>query len=373
MKTMINGKIIDPDKKYRHSSLFVKEGKILEPEKGATASQIIDLKGYYISPGFIDGHVHIFQNSTEIGVQGDDIGIKQGVTTLIDAGSAGYNDFPRFKKESIEANQTTIYSLINLSKTGLVTNLHELTDLKNIMSLEEARELFAMYPDLIKGIKVRLSSSVVGDNGVKPLEQARVIADSLSVPIMVHIGNPPPYLPAIFPLLKKGDIVTHSFHGKQSNTILDSKNRLIPAAKQAIERGIRFDVGHGSASFSFDVFEAYMENYRDIPFSCSTDLHKRNYSQPVGSLMLTLAKLLSFNMSIEQLVESVTKLPRESFKLSQKGRLTKGSDADFTVFDVVEEEVTLQDSSGRTRTATRVIKPKMTILDGNVVWQAKDY
>jgi dihydroorotase len=234
------------------------------------------------------------------------------------------------------------------------------------MSIQEGKEVFQREKSIV-GLKARMSGSVVKDSGIKPLEHARKLADELDKPIMVHIGNPPPNLQEIFPLLQDGDIVTHAFHGKRHG-ILSESGEMIPEALSAIERGVRFDVGHGTSSFSYKTMRKFKNKY-DIAFTISTDIYKKNYSNPVGSLMITMTKLLSLGYSLTDVVTAVTKRAADTLHLTEQGTFRLGSIADVTIFGLNEEdEFTLVDSEGEELGCNQELTPYITLKAGKVAY-----
>lgn len=363
-----NGQVIDPvTSKIEVRDIAIKDGKFIDFTKVANESniEIIDAAGSYVSPGFMDMHVHVFKDYTELGIDPDVIGIQQGVTTIADAGSTGYEDYPRFKETVIDKSETEILTFLNISVKGLCHGLSELADLNNLMTLDQFNEIRKDEPSIV-GLKARMSSSVVKQSGIKPLIYARGLADMTGVPIMTHIGNPPPNLEEIFPLLKTGDIVTHAFHGKKHG-ILDDNGLLIPDALAALERGVLFDVGHGTESFSFQTLMKYKENY-DYPFSVSTDIYIKNYAEPVGSLMMTMSKMMHLGYSLEEVVKSVTVLVKEILNLTEQGTFDEGTRADVTIFRLLEEPTKIIDSMGEIQICDKVLDPHMTIRSGKVVF-----
>jgi len=370
MKPMIvirNGKVIDPLKsQIEIRDIAIKDGIFVSTDemKGEDV-RVIDVGGSYVSPGFMDMHVHVFKDYTELGIDPDVIGIKQGVTTIADAGSTGCEDFPRFKETVIDKSQTEILTFLNISVKGLCHGLSELADLNNLMTLDQFNEIRSTEPSII-GLKARMSSSVVKQSGIKPLIYARGLADVTNVPIMTHIGNPPPNLEEIFPLLRAGDIVTHAFHGKKHG-ILDGSGTLIPDALAGLERGVLFDVGHGTDSFSFKTLMKYKERY-DYPFTISTDIYLKNYGSPVGGLMMTMSKLLHLGYSLEEVVKSVTVRVKEILNLKEQGTFELGTRADVTIFKLLERKTEIKDSMGDVQICDRVLHPHMTLRDGKVVF-----
>lgn len=351
----VTGEIID---------VGIKEGKITEVADRIVGEgkEIIDLQGKsYVSAGWIDSHVHCFENLNLYYDFPDKVGIYKGVTTVIDAGSAGAENIGEFYEVAMEA-KTNVLSLINISKTGIVEQ-NELADIENVIA-EDVQIAVRKYPTFIIGIKARMSKTVIGENGMVPLHLAKKIQKSLNgLPLMVHIGSAPPKLSDILSALEAGDIVTHCFNGKE-NGILASDNTIKDFVFQAYEKGIVFDVGHGTDSFNFNVAEiAYQEKLTAT--TISTDIYHRNREDgPVYDLATTLEKMLEVGYTLPQLIEKVTIKPAEYFKLPNKGQLKVGFDGDMTIFDLVREDKVVCDSNGNKRTVNKQIIPKNAIVGG---------
>ncbi|WP_042471510.1 amidohydrolase/deacetylase family metallohydrolase [Bacillus ndiopicus] len=365
-----NGFVIDPEQNsIEQRDIGIIDGKLADSKsvlEQGTNIDFIDAEGAYIAPGFIDLHVHVFKDATTLGIEADLVGIKQGVTTIVDAGSAGYANYQLLKDTVIERSVTEVLAFLNIAKEGLGAGLSELADPTNLMTTEEAKEIFASEPQIV-GLKARMSGSVVKEQGIAPLQHARLVADTLHKPIMVHIGNPPPYLDEVFPLLIKGDIVTHAFHGKKHG-ILNEQGHLIDEAEKALQRGVLLDVGHGTSSFSYQTLRKFKENYRQ-PFSISTDIYLNNYDNPVGSLMLTMSKLLELGFTLEEVVRAVTIQAAQAIGLTEQGTLQNGTRADLTIFTLHEHPTDLVDSEGAVLIANRVLQPKITVRNGRVVFR----
>ncbi|WP_193768832.1 amidohydrolase/deacetylase family metallohydrolase [Metasolibacillus meyeri] len=365
-----NGFVIDPEKKgIEQREIGIIEGKLADSKdvlEQGTAINYIDAEGAYIAPGFIDLHVHVFKGATTLGIEADLVGIQQGVTTIVDAGSSGCANYQLLKETVIQQSDTEVLAFLNIAKDGLGAGLSELADPTNLMSVEEATEIFVREPQIV-GLKARMSGSVVKEQGIAPLKHARFVAGALHKPIMVHIGNPPPYLNEVFPLLGKGDIVTHAFHGKKHG-ILNEQGYLLAEATEALQRGVLFDVGHGTSSFSYQTLQKFKENYTE-PFSISTDIYLNNYDHPVGSLMLTMSKLLELGFTLEEVVRAVTIRAAKAIGLTEQGTLQNGTRADLTIFTLQDERTNLVDSEGVVLTANHVLQPKITVRNGRVVFR----
>src|SRR5690625_507010 len=316
----------------------------------------------YVSPGWIDLHTHAFPKYKPYCSYPDDIGYKTGVTTVVDAGTCGADDIDELHNIA-KSSKTRVLSLLNISRTGLKTR-NELADL-SLLSYEAFHQAYEKYPDMIVGVKARMSGSVIGDNGIKPLEIAKQFAKKINKPLMVHIGSAPPKLAEIVRRLEKGDIITHCFNEKVGNNIFNKDQSINEAVLRAIERGVYLDIGHGTSSFSFNIAEKAKES--QVPFdSISTDIYEGNrVNGPVYDMATTLNKFLKLGYTLSETIRSVTEMPAKIINQPELGKLTVGARADLTLFKVVDKEKTLVDSLGRKRTSSKVIEPYAVIVDGH--------
>lgn len=345
--------------------IAIKDKKIYKVDKeiNLNAVRIIDLKNSFVSYGWIDGHVHCDECMNIYYDSPDELGVKQGVCTIVDAGSTGADNVGRFYENTREA-KTNVFALLNISKIGIVKQ-NELSDSDNIR-FDLIKSSIEKYPDFILGLKARMSSSVVLDNGLIPLEAAKTIQGDLEgIPLMVHIGNGPPKLRDIFELLDKGDMVTHCFNGKE-NGILDSNGEVEQFVWDALKRGVVFDVGHGTDSFSFEVAEKAFSQC----FYCqtvSTDSYQKNrINGPVYNMATMIEKMLSIGYSLPNVIEKVTANTADFYGLSNKGKLIAGFDADITVFDIIKSDKILVDSVDNKRNIDFKIIPKFCVVGGEV-------
>lgn len=368
MKTLIkNGQLLDIKNGFNRNkmSILIENGIIKKIAENISEDdcKVIDAESRIIAPGFIDIHVHCFPYNTAISSDPDDIGVKKGVTTIIDAGTSGADTIDDFYDKFISKTKTRIFANLNIASCGLKT-LSELADMNNIDE-KKIKEAIDKYPDIIVGLKARASGSVVKENGVKPIAEGKRIASKYGLPLMVHIGNAPPQIEEVLPLLTKGDVVTHCYHSKV--TALVRNGKVIPEARAAVERGVLFDVGHGSESFSLDTaaqglaagFEANM---------ISTDLYGKNMVTPVGSLENTINKIFYLGVPLEKCIEKVTTAPAQAFKLKGLGELKEGAIGDLTIFDIVEDgNLELVDSVKKVITLKKYIKTKYVFIKDELI------
>ena len=345
------------------TDIAIQDGKIAAlGEISAPARKTVVLDGkYYVSAGWIDSHVHCYPNSPIYHDEPDSVGIATGVTTVIDAGSTGADDVDDFYQLTRKA-ATDVYALLNISRVGLIAQ-NELANMANI-DAEAVKQAVARHPDFIVGLKARMSSSVVGENGITPLERGKAIQkENGDLPLMVHIGNNPPNLDEIAELLSSGDIITHCYNGKP-NRILTPEGELRSSIVRALKRGVRLDVGHGTASFSFEVARRAIA-MGILPHTISSDIYCRNrIDGPVRSLALVMSKFLAIGMSLPQVIDCVTTHAADGLRLTHKGRLVVGYDADLTLFTLAQTPTVLLDAEKESLQADKILLPLAAIRAG---------
>lgn len=348
--------------------LLLEDGRIIRVDtqlNDVTADEELDLRCQsFVTAGWIDDHVHCYEDLSLYYDEADKTGYKTGVTTVIDAGSTGADnigDFYQMTRNKV----TNVYAMINISKTGILAQ-DELGDMDRIQ-FGPLQQAVADYPDFIVGLKARISKSVVVDNGIKPLICAKKFQQQLDrhLPLMVHVGSNPPELADILNIMDSGDILTHCFNGKE-NGILDSEDKIEEFAFEAYDKGIIFDIGHGTDSFNFHTAQVAFENQL-YPQSLSTDIyHKNREAGPVYNMATCIEKMLYLGYNLQQILPMITSRPAANFGLTSKGRLLPGRDADVTIFDVESSPVDLIDSDGFVKEGSQVIRPRYSIVGGQV-------
>ncbi|CHF35602.1 dihydroorotase [Salmonella enterica subsp. enterica serovar Typhi] len=349
------------------TNIALQDGKIAAlGDVDGPALKTIDLRGEcYVSAGWIDSHVHCYPKSPIYHDEPDSVGIATGVTTVVDAGSTGADDIDDFYTLTRDA-ATEVYALLNVSRVGLIAQ-NELANMANI-DADAVRQAVKRHPDFIVGLKARMSSSVVGVNGITPLERAKAMQQEngnlpLMVHMMVHIGNNPPDLDEIAERLTAGDIITHCYNGKP-NRILRPDGELRASVTRALARGVRLDVGHGTASLSFAVAKRAI-SLGILPHTISSDIYCRNrINGPVHSLANVMSKFLAIGMSLPQVIACVTANAADSLNLKTKGRLQPGLDADLTLFTLKRQPTVLVDAENDSLQAEELLTPLAAIRAG---------
>jgi len=351
------GRVIDPVTGADTARSLCIEDGILVDEPGGPPDRLIDAGGAYIAPGFIDLHAHVFSHNLfgHGRLQADRIGVEQGVACVVDAGSSGAATIDGFETYVVRTQQTPVFAFINIGSPGLPHLGGGHSSRPELCDLDATVRAFERHGAWLIGVKVLASQSHTGSFGLEAVKLARKAAELVNKPLMLHIGNAPPLIDDVLDLLRPGDIVTHAYHGKIGG-VLGYRDRVIPAFRDAVARGVIVDLGHGRASFSFRVCETALA--QGLPLHCiSTDLHKGNLDRYSVSLARTMSKMRALGFSLVDAVRAVTCNPAGAIGIDAQGfgALAPGQPARLSLFREVDEPWDLEDAEGEVRrSATRI-------------------
>ncbi|HXJ81787.1 MAG TPA: amidohydrolase/deacetylase family metallohydrolase [Candidatus Methylomirabilis sp.] len=365
--------------------MLIRGGRVLDPAQGlddlrdvrieggrvaalgtdlrpAPGENVLDAAGLLVTPGLIDLHVHVFPGASHYGIEPDPHCLATGTTTVVDAGSAGALTFGAFRKYVIEVAETRILPFLNISATGMLSpDVGELEDLR-FVDKGKALQTIEAHRDLIRGVKVRLSRELVGNNARAGLGIAREAAEAARLPLMVHPGDTPIGLGEILGALRPGDVLTHCFHGREEGVLDVGSVR--PEARTAVERGVIFDVGHGRGSFSFTTARRALAQGL-APGTISSDLHIYNVAGPVFDLATTMSKLLALGLSLAEVVRMTTAAPARALgEADTIGTLRPGAAADVTLLRIESGTFTFMDSHGEALVAGNRLVPMRVVRGG---------
>jgi dihydroorotase len=273
----------------------------------------------------------------------------------------------------INVADTRVYALLNISVVGQST-LSEDSPYGELLDLRYADPKLAIRTmernrDVILGMKVRLSRNIAGDHDLAALRLAKEAGNAVGLPVMVHIGDTYSPLKDILAMLTKGDVITHTFHGRERG-ILDSGGRVLPEVRLAVERGVHLDVGHGAGSFSFQTAEKAMKQDL-LPGTISSDVHQWNVNGPVFDLATTLSKFLHLGMTLEQVFERAATNPANTFGFPKGlGTLREGAEADISVFSLAEGDFEFVDAMQQRRVGHLKLVPLATVKAGKIYGSA---
>jgi dihydroorotase len=373
-----SGRVIDPAAgRDGILDIRVRDGKIdaIGVDLAIDGAAVIDVKGHIVTPGLIDVHLHLMKGLGAFGVDPDIFGVGSGVTTVVDAGSAGHTLLNVFRNYVTDNAKTRVLNYINLSTLGGVSG-PGYSILADPRLIDEARieQAVEANRDIIVGIKIMATGGALGAQGLKPLERARKLGDALKLPLLVHIGESwtkdtePVHVGDVLKYLRAGDIVTHMFTVHPGG-LLDGNGKLWPQVRDAKASGVLMDVGHGLHNLNFDVARKVLDQGLH-PDGVSTDGHRGNRAGPVYDLPTTMAKLMALGFSLNQVIEMATinaaKLLGRAGKL---GTLEIDHPAELSVLKVEERDWKAVDSQKGTIPAHQAITPVYAIR-GEMIYAA---
>jgi dihydroorotase len=366
------GHVIDPKNKINSvADVAVAAGKIARvaaniPE--SEARKLVNVAGLYVTPGLIDIHVHVYSRNVvdtgpnaALSVQPDAFSFRSGVTTMVDAGTSGWRDFPDFRDRIISRSKTRVLAMLNIVGAGMQGgNENDPAD----MDAEAAARAAKANADVVVGFK----SAHYKGPGWPSIENAVKAGKLADLPVMVDFGhlNEERNINALFlDKLRPGDIYTHCFSGHRQELLVSGK--LNPAMSAGRKRGILFDVGHGAGSFYWYVaIPAYAEGFP--PDSISTDLHTGSMNAGMKDMINVMSKFLNLGSSNGEVIQMSTWNPANEIKRRELGNLDVGADADIAVLRVDRGQFGFIDSAGARNAGTQAITCELTVRGGKVVW-----
>ena len=365
-----NGTVVDPSRGiHAVQDVAVADGVIVEIDGNEKIDAVrrIDARGLLVTPGIIDLHVHVFRRHVPISLDADEISLAGGVTTMLDAGSAGSYNFGGFRYDVIDRVDAEVFGLVNLSCIGLVAaHYGELMD-PRYADPDGVVEVIKQFPDVALGVKIRAGAHIIGkgqqgwDNFLKAVQAAR---DS-GTWLMIHIGESPMSIPEMIPHLQPGDCITHCFKGG-GETILDDDGKVFEAVVEGARNGIVFDVGHGFGSFHWDVVQTALDQGFE-PTTISTDLHMMNVHGPVYDMPTTMSKFLMLGVPLDRVIEMSTSEPARVLGMDDNlGTLRPGTAADITLLEMQEGEFAFTDSYEQTRVGDQLLQAVGVVRKGEL-------
>ena len=366
-----NGRVYDPLKGFMENrDIYIENGRLKESFPGPEC-QVIDAKGCYVAPGFIDYHVHYFKGGAENGVNADAASFPCGVTTAVDAGTCGASSYEIFQKAVIDRSDVRLLAQLLVASGGQLTSRDTENLDPELMDVKRIKELFRTYPNTLTGLKIRLSANIASPETAKAsLKKAVELGEELGCNLVVHITDPAMNLEKMASILRKGDVICHAYQNKGKETILDRNKNVREGILRARERGVLFDACNGKNNFDLKVAQTAIEQgfYPDI---ISSDVNTVSYYQGVlHSLPRVLSKYLTFGMSLEHILDAAVLMPARLIGREDLASLKPGTEADLVIFKVEEREITYRDWTDGINELKghEIIVPQMTIKGGNVVY-----
>jgi predicted amidohydrolase len=369
-----NGTVIDPARKlHAAGDVAIAGGRIVAAEGAAGAHTEIDATGCLVVPGLIDNDAHVWAGATAVGVRADASCLPQGVTTVVDAGSAGPCTYRSFAATVPPFNDMRVFSLVNVSDTGIISHQYPENVDPQFYDADALARLFALYPGQLIGLKVRVGKEMVGDLGLKPLVAALEIAGRIGCQLVVHVTNPPCTMDRITDLLRPGDVFVHCYQGL-GPTIIGDDGHVLPGVRAARARGVIFDACNGRRNFSFPVAKAAIADGFP-PDIISTDLTTlTSYGTHAFGLPYLMSKYLDLDLGLDQVIAACTATPaRQIGKAGVLGTLAPGALGDVTVLERVNRRVRYLDFKGEAFIGNTLLVTQLTVLEGRVLYRQIDF
>jgi len=366
------GIVIDPSQGLNgKSDVAVENGKIAAIRADipkAEARRTIDAKDWIVTPGLIDLHAHVFEGVARNGVNPDIAGVRAGVTTIVDAGSAGCATFAAFPRHILPKSDTEVIPFLHICQTGLTTSPDIIAE--SSIDFEGTLATVEEFRGLIRGIKARMVSPALEIFGMEMPRIAKRAAKECGLPLMVHIGDTtkrydPEVINQLLPLLEPGDIVTHLFTANPGG-VIDGNGKLVPEAKEIAQRGVWLDTAHGRMNFGFDVGRRVLEQGL-VPHCISTDLTVPGRLNTVHSMVEMMARFMGLGFTLEQVIAMTTANPARVLGESERlGSLAVGRQADVSVFEARKGDWQVYDALHTALRVDTCLVPKLTLKRGAV-------
>ncbi len=368
-----NGHVIDPKNQIDSKmDVAINDGKIARIAANIPSSQAkkeIDATGLYVTPGLIDIHTHVFVGSKPAtfadgfsSLSPDDFTFRSGVTTVVDAGTSGWRNFPVFKEQVIDQSKTRVLAFLNIAGSGMSGSPSEedVNDMDSRMTSLTVKK----YPDIIVGVQI----GHYAGNEWTPFERALEAGRLSNTPLLVECHLPQLSLEDQLSRMRPGDILTHAFEKvSERMPVTDDQGKVRPFVLEAQKRGILFDVGHGGAGFWFSVAITAMKQGL-LPNSFGTDLHRFSMNSGMKSMLNVMSKYLNMGMSIEDIILRATWYPAKSIKREDLGQLSEGAVADVAILSLQQGKFGFIDAGGNRLDGDRKLEAELTIRAGKVVY-----
>ncbi len=366
------GHVIDPKNQINSKmDVAITAGKISKVAPGIPASsakKAVDVSGFYVTPGLINMHTHVFAGGKVGFVDGtssqlpDAFAMRSGITTVVDAGTSGWRNFPAFKAQIIDNSATRVLAFLNIASSGYsVDNAQENID---EMSVESTVEAVKKYPDLIVGVRI---GRYEGKDWT-PFNRASEAAKLVGKPLFVECHLPQYSLEDQLRHMRRGDIITHAFENvAERMTVVDEKGNVRPFVLEAQKRGVLFDVGHGGGGFWFNQAIPAMRQGL-LPNSFGTDEHRTSMNSGMKNMLNVMSKYLNMGMELNEVISRGTWNSAMSIKRDDLGHLGVGSVADIAVLNVQSGKFGFVDSGNNRIEGNKKIEAEMTVRAGRVVW-----
>lgn len=395
------GRVIDPSQGIDGiADVAVRDGRVAAVGAAlpGPAREVVDVSGRLVLPGMIDTHAHVYRYVTgRFGLDADMVGVHSGVTTLVDQGGPSVLTFPGFREYAVKPAASRVLAFLSAYMVGGLEG-HYYPELyrPDCIAVQDTVRCGRENADLVRGIKGHAEIGGFTRWGNEAMRRAAMIARELDRPLYIHFGqlwplpeqvesyDPDAILPEMIEIMRPGDILAHPFT-RHPGGFVDRTGKLHPVVREALARGLKVDVGHGS-HFSFKMARLVLEA-GVVPDTLGADMHGYNTTipKPRGtpeehpdkeemhlfagkqnfSLASAMTSMLALGLGLEQVVPMVTSTSAAMLRMSDEiGTLAPGREADISVLSDERGRFLLQDNEGTQVVAERLLRPLFCLRAG---------
>ena len=374
-----NGQVFDSvNAKFEKKDIGIYQGRFVALDEETEASNEVDAEGNCVVPGLIDEHAHLNLYGTIIGANADTVCIPNGITTACDGGTCGASNFEQFYMSNIVRYESAVYSYLNVSTFGNKSLCKHEEDHDPADFREDLIDrLFEKYPQVLRGLKVRMCKGTLGDHGMSPLYAGLEMSDRLKekgfhCPVAIHYDDLPENVTVheLFGAMRKGDVIAHVFQTK-AETIFDANGKIKDCVWETKKRGVYMDDCHGRVHWSYpNLQNAFSQGF--YPDIISSDLVRvSEYTRPGFSLLYAMSVNSAAGMPVEKILQSVTYTPAKALGIESKaGEIREGAPADVAILDIRDvKDKTFTDNYGNSISGNKLFVPLMTVRAGRTAYR----
>lgn len=374
-----NGQVFDSvNAKFEKKDIGIHQGVFVALDEDTQSNNEVDAEGNYVVPGIIDEHAHLNLYGTIIGANADTVCIPNGITTACDGGTCGASNFEQFYMSNIVRYESTVYSYLNVSTFGNKSLCKHEEDHDPADFREDLIDsLFEKYPQVLRGLKVRMCKETLGDHGISPLHAGIEMSEHLKAkgyhcPVAIHYDDLPENVTVkeLFGTMRKDDVIAHVFQTK-AETIFDENGKIKDCVWDAKKRGVYMDDCHGRVHWSYpNLQNAFSQSF--YPDIISSDLVRvSEYTRPGFSLLYAMSVNSAAGMPTEKILQSVTYTPAKALGIEEKaGVIREGAPADVAILDIRDvKDKTFTDNYGNSISGNKLFVPLMTVKGGRTAYR----
>ena len=374
-----NGQEFDSvNEKFEKKDIGIYQGVFVALDEDTQSNNEVDAEGNYVVPGIIDEHAHLNLYGTIIGANADTVCIPNGITTACDGGTCGASNFEQFYMSNIVRYESTVYSYLNVSTFGNKSLCKHEEDHDPADFREDLIDsLFEKYPQVLRGLKVRMCKETLGDHGISPLHAGIEMSEHLKAkgyhcPVAIHYDDLPENVTVkeLFGTMRKDDVIAHVFQTK-AETIFDENGKIKDCVWDAKKRGVYMDDCHGRVHWSYpNLQNAFSQSF--YPDIISSDLVRvSEYTRPGFSLLYAMSVNSAAGMPTEKILQSVTYTPAKALGIEEKaGVIREGAPADVAILDIRDvKDKTFTDNYGNSISGNKLFVPLMTVKGGRTAYR----